>query len=96
MEILFNFVLAIIIFCIFYYFISKVNNESNEENYIELKHIPHLYPITIDEHKNIKNEETIIIRFDEENNILISNNANLLKDDIIRIIKEVAKLKTID
>jgi hypothetical protein len=41
-------------------------------------------------------EETIIIRFDEENNILISNNANLIKDDIIRIIKEVAKLKTID
>lgn len=44
----------------------------------------------------IQNEEFLIIRFDENNNILITNNCNLIKDDIINIIKEVSKLKTID
>lgn len=44
----------------------------------------------------IHNEEFLIIRFDENNNILITNNCNLIKDDIINIIKEVSKLKTID
>lgn len=40
----------------------------------------------------------IQIIFDENNNISIRNigNTKLIKDDIIRIIQEVAKLKTID
>lgn len=40
----------------------------------------------------------IKIIFDENNGItiLIENNTKLIKDDIIRIIQEVAKLKTID
>jgi hypothetical protein len=40
----------------------------------------------------------IKIIFDENNGITvqIENNTKLIKDDIIRIIKEVAKLKTID
>lgn len=40
----------------------------------------------------------IKIIFDENNGITIQieNNTKLIKDDIIRIIKEVARLKTID
>jgi len=40
----------------------------------------------------------IKIIFDENNGITIQieNNTKLIKDDIIRIIQEVAKLKTID
>ena len=44
----------------------------------------------------VQNDQFLIIRFDEENNISISNNAKLIKDDLIRIIQEVSKLKTID
>lgn len=40
----------------------------------------------------------IKIIFDENNSITIhiENNTKLIKDDIIKIIQEVAKLKTID
>lgn len=38
----------------------------------------------------------IEIRFNENNEITIDCNIPLIKEDIIKIIKEVAKLKTID
>jgi hypothetical protein len=44
----------------------------------------------------ILNDEYLIIRFDENNDVSVRNNATLIKEDIIRIIQEVSKLETID
>lgn len=48
------------------------------------------------ESNSILNDQYLIIRFDENNEILMKTNSNFIKDDIIRIIQEVTKIETID
>lgn len=48
------------------------------------------------ESNSILNDQYLIIRFDENNEILMKTNSNFIKDDIIRIIQEVSKIETID
>ena len=48
------------------------------------------------ESNSILNDQYLIIRFDENNEILMKTNLNFIKDDIIRIIQEVTKIETID
>jgi hypothetical protein len=48
------------------------------------------------DYTSILNDQYLIIRFDENNEILMKTNSNFIKDDIIRIIQEVTKIETID
>lgn len=102
MEIVSILVIFTVLTVIFIFMTKDINKDINvqfEPLYNSLR--PSLWTKTIKEQKKPLfcesiNKDYIIIQFNDNNEINISNNTRLLKEDIINIIQEVSKLETID